>query len=125
MTTELKIVDWDEALNQVGGDKEFLHEILNDLVTEIDTAQKDIGEGITNKNFDTIMKAAHRIKGSASYLCCERLREVSFRLQNAGHDGMALTEEAAITTAIESITELYNLFNTNVTELKEAITAFQ
>ena len=34
-----------------------------------------------------VMKAAHRIKGSASYLCCESLKEISLKLQDAGHEG--------------------------------------
>lgn len=34
-----------------------------------------------------VMKAAHRIKGSASYLCCEILKDVSLKLQDAGHLG--------------------------------------
>ena len=33
------------------------------------------------------MKAAHRIKGSASYLCCEHLKDISLKLQDAGHEG--------------------------------------
>jgi hypothetical protein len=34
-----------------------------------------------------LKQAAHKIKGSASYLCCEQLREVSLHLQDLGHMG--------------------------------------
>lgn len=33
------------------------------------------------------MNAAHRIKGSASYLCCEHLKNVSLQMQEKGHAG--------------------------------------
>jgi len=50
-------------------------------------AEEEISNAINISNFSDIMKAAHRIKGSASYLCCEPLREASLKLQEAGHSG--------------------------------------
>ena len=85
--TDLKIIDWDEAMVQVGGDREFLNEVLQDLLAESRTAEEEIGEAIKTSDFSGVMKAAHRIKGSASYLCCEALRDISLKLQDAGHDG--------------------------------------
>jgi len=40
----LKIIDWEEAMTQVGGDEEFLNEVLQDLLTESATAEQEIGE---------------------------------------------------------------------------------
>ncbi len=82
-----KTVDWDEALTQVGGDKEFLDEVLQDLKGEAQTAKEEIEAAIEVKNFDVISKSAHRIKGSASYCCCEPLRLAALTLQEAGHSG--------------------------------------
>jgi HPt (histidine-containing phosphotransfer) domain-containing protein len=83
----LKIIDWDEAMVQVGGDRDFLNEVLQDLLAESETAENEIGEAIKTSDFSGVMKAAHRIKGSASYLCCDALKDVSLKLQDAGHDG--------------------------------------
>lgn len=33
----IPIINWDDAMQQVGDDEEFLRELLNDLRTEIDT----------------------------------------------------------------------------------------
>lgn len=41
------------------------------------------------------MKAAHRIKGSASYLCCEELKDRALKLQDAGHAGTTQPEKGA------------------------------
>ena len=38
-----KIINWDEAMNQVGGDRDFLDEVLADLLAESANAQEEIG----------------------------------------------------------------------------------
>lgn len=93
---EAKVINWEGALEQVAGDEEFLNEVLRDLRTEADTAEDDLTTAIAAKNLDAVMKAAHRIKGSASYLCCDQLRDVSFTLQNLGHSGVGITDKNAI-----------------------------
>ena len=43
--TALKIIDWEEAMTQVGGDEEFLNEVLQDLLTgEWDKCSSDLRE---------------------------------------------------------------------------------
>lgn len=79
-----KLIDWEEAMKQVGDDEDFLNEVLDDLVAESKTAEEEMGDSIGKMDFDGIMKAAHRIKGSASYLCCEALRVTSLQLQDEG-----------------------------------------
>lgn len=34
---EIDVIDWDEAMEQCGGDEEFLIELLGDLQEELDT----------------------------------------------------------------------------------------
>lgn len=82
------VVDWNEALSQVGGDRDFLQEVLQDLMDEAKTAEQSIASGINNANFEEFMKAAHRIKGSASYLGCEALRDSALVIQMKGHEGI-------------------------------------
>jgi hypothetical protein len=36
------VIDWDQALEQCGGDEEFLHELLGDLRNELDAQIKRI-----------------------------------------------------------------------------------
>jgi HPt (histidine-containing phosphotransfer) domain-containing protein len=118
MTSEAKslVLDWDEAMNQVGGDTEFLGEVLQDLLDEANTAEQDIAAGIEKSDFETIMKAAHRIKGSATYLGCEALRNSAFNIQQQGHEGISLDADkkaallAQVRTEFESfLSALENL----------------
>jgi HPt (histidine-containing phosphotransfer) domain-containing protein len=120
MTEEL--VNWEEALNQVGGERDFLREVLGDLETECDSAIEEIKNGIKGKNFEDIRKAAHRIKGSASYLCCNRLREIALKLQEAGHTGeLGAPNPAKLLTFIE---EMFGDFQTIFEDTKTEIRQF-
>ena len=111
--SDLKIIDWDEAMVQVGGDREFLNEVLQDLLAESRTAEEEIGEAIKTSDFSGVMKAAHRIKGSASYLCCEALRDISLKLQDAGHDGTTSPKDPE-----QLLVQIYLLFEHFVECLK-------
>ena len=115
------VINWESALEQVGGDEEFLNEVLGDLLTESDTAETDLKNAIETKNFDSVMKAAHRIKGSASYLCCEQLRETSFQLQNMGHAGLSLTDANAQGELFNQIKIAYRTFQENLVALRAEI----
>lgn len=42
MADEQDVIDWDEAMEQCGGDEEFLHELLGDLKEELETQIKKI-----------------------------------------------------------------------------------
>jgi HPt (histidine-containing phosphotransfer) domain-containing protein len=102
------IVDWQEALNQVSGDKDFLKEVLQDLMDEAKTAETNIADGITNKNFEETMKAAHRIKGSASYLGCEALRDSALFIQQKSHEGLDHPEKSE--ELLTEVQDQYKIF---------------
>jgi HPt (histidine-containing phosphotransfer) domain-containing protein len=67
------------------------------------------------------MKAAHRIKGSASYLCCEALRDISLKLQDAGHEGTASPKDPE--QLLATIKTLFEKFVQCLKDLKAEIEA--
>ena len=115
------IINWEGALEQVAGDEEFLNEVLADLLTESDTAEADLASSISSKNLDGVMKAAHRIKGSASYLCCDRLRDISLALQDLGHTGAGVTDAAAIDAILVNVNAKYVIFKKTLVDLRAAV----
>jgi HPt (histidine-containing phosphotransfer) domain-containing protein len=117
-TNDKPPIDWKEALNQVGGDHDFLKEVLQDLLEEAKTAEDDIGGAIQNRDFGGVMRAAHRIKGSASYLSCDPLRDISYSLQQSGHDGEENPTNMALWPPIE---EQFRQFKEHVAALKLSI----
>lgn len=87
MQAKVKSIDWEEALSQVGGDQNFLFEVLNDLLTETRTAEDDIARSLNINDFSGILRACHKIIGSASYLSCVNLKGVTVKLQEAAYAG--------------------------------------
>lgn len=119
MFQELKTVDWEGALRQVNNDSVFLDEVFADLVQEALEAQNDIDTSLTGlhgenngdarcSHFTEIRKAAHRIRGSAAYLCCDALIDVSFKLQEAGHSGSAM--ECIRANSLKTETQVLTMF---------------
>jgi len=93
---------------------------LQDLLDEAKTAEDDIGASIKARDFGGVMRAAHRIKGSASYLSCEPLRDISYTLQQSGHDGQENPSNLDLFVTIE---EQFREFCLCVAVLRQAIAA--
>ncbi len=74
MSSAGRIINIELLLEQTGNSQDFIKEIFADFFTEIQEAHFDIKQGLMNKNIDQIDKAIHRIKGSCSYLGCEKMR---------------------------------------------------
>lgn len=92
------VINWEEAMNQVGDDEEFLRELLGDLRTESDTQLNNITAMIQNPSqtpFHTIMRAAHVVKGAASNLMCEQLRVAATNLEASARQASEAGERAA------------------------------
>ena len=100
-----KVIDWEYAESQTGGDLSFLEEVLNDLLQEAAQTEVELQNGIKARDFELVRNTAHRIKGSASYLACDALKNVSLDLQNLGKSGLSCaspSEENATWTEIRS-----------------------
>ena len=86
-----EIIDWEQALEQVADDQEFLEEILGDLITETEDALGRIVDGVTQGSFTVVMKAAHQVKGSTAYLYCAQVQETAKKLQALANEGVTIS----------------------------------
>jgi HPt (histidine-containing phosphotransfer) domain-containing protein len=109
---------------QAGGDLEFLTEVLQDLLDEAETAKNDIQSGLTKKDFDEIMKAAHRLKGSAAYLGCEAMRDSMMTVQLEAKKGITMTDDAEKDVLHAFLQAEYEKFLVALTTLKEEVAAW-
>lgn len=94
-------MNWKFALEGVSGDEAFLSEVFTDLFRDAKRCREAAQVAIAGGDFKAIDAAAHEVKGSASYLGCEALRDASYNLEMVGKHGMkdgsdhnALIEEA-------------------------------
>jgi HPt (histidine-containing phosphotransfer) domain-containing protein len=100
-------IDWAKAMETVDSDIDFLNEVIGDLLNEAQTSQEEMEAGIAKSDYSAVSKAAHRVKGSASYLCCENLRKISLALQDLGSAAHATTPSAGMIDEIKSKFETY------------------
>lgn len=101
---------------------EFLTEVLHDLLDEAETAKTDIKQGLKVCNFDDIMKAAHRLKGSAAYLGCEAMRDSMMTIQHESKKGITMTNEGERETLLKFLEGEYEGFLDALSNLKDEVT---
>lgn len=77
-------IDYALALERVGGDEEFLKELLILYTKEFLSQFKNFQEAIKNRDFLKIQEIGHTLKGSSANLSLEPLQEVSFQMELAG-----------------------------------------
>lgn len=81
---EKKVIDWDTAIERLGGDKEFLIELLNELVEQIDQSMPDLKTAIEQQNYSDVRSIAHGLKGAAANLGADQVSAKFYELEMMG-----------------------------------------
>lgn len=80
------LINIDEAVERLGGDKSFLFELLNDFVGDFHQYLNELQEEITKEDFDRIYVIGHTIKGAAATLSLNGIRELSYMMEKSGKE---------------------------------------
>merc|ERR1711865_1317951 len=107
-----EVIDWEGALEQVGGEIDFLEELLNDFLSEVDEKFQVISTSIdinVPERKSKIARAAHSIKGTASNLMCPQLRQRALWLEQVTLAAEGI-DETKLSTAIASLADAVNNF---------------
>ncbi len=87
----------EEALDRVGGDGEFLNELLTLYDQEFATKKRDLAEAIARRDAAQIREFGHALKGSSANLSLPGLQEAAHAIEKAGAAGdIAAAEEAYV-----------------------------
>ena len=111
-----KDIIWNEVIMQIGDDKDFLIEILNDFKNELDIAENEIQLGINLHDLLIIKKTAQSIKESGSYLYCEKIQYISLQIEKIYIDENISQIDEKISQdeknkVIENIKHLFDIFS--------------
>ncbi|MFC2156650.1 Hpt domain-containing protein [Acidobacteriota bacterium] len=79
-------IDLESALERTGGDKEFLHELLDLYISEFGPHFQKIKDALKEADLNSIQELAHSLKGSSANLSLLTLQDISYTLENAGRD---------------------------------------
>lgn len=93
-------MNYQVALEEYEGDKDYLMELLNGFLDEVRGQIEIIRQAISDENAEVVRKQAHSIKGGSSILTAHDLSEVAYQLQTVGESG-TLEEGTKVLESLE------------------------
>jgi HPt (histidine-containing phosphotransfer) domain-containing protein len=82
-----EVVDLEQALGRVGGDRGFYQELLGMLLEDAPEQVREMEGAIHGGDAEQLMQTAHRLKGAAANLAAGPVRDVAMSLENMGRQG--------------------------------------
>ena len=80
------LINYEEALERLGGDKEFLEEMLGEMATQIDDSIEPLQTAVQEADHQTIHQMGHGLKGACSNMSLIQLTRLFKTLEELGHD---------------------------------------
>ena len=105
------ILDWDAALERIGGSEELLREVVALFFTETDKLVPALREAIGRQDMAEVRRLAHTIKGAVSHFAAEPAEAAAERVEFMGRDD-----------DLTGVDEAYALLESEVERLKQALT---
>jgi CheY-like chemotaxis protein len=94
------VLDWNEALHSVGGDRELLRTVAEAVIDEAPRMMDAIRRSVRHSDSPGLQSAAHLLKGSIRYFGAKRAFLQALRLEGLGRDG-SLEEAPEALAALE------------------------
>ena len=91
------LINYKEALERMGGDKEFLEEMLTEIVQQIDQSIVPLQTAIQKADYQTIHQTGHGLKGACSNMSLIQLTRLYKTLEELGRDGKIGNAQEIIT----------------------------
>jgi len=79
-------IDRAEALERIGGDPDFLKELLGIYSEEFLLRAKELRPALNGQEFQTIQELGHSLKGSSANLSLPGLRQAAMDIETAGRE---------------------------------------
>ena len=83
---ELKLIDFEVALERLGDDEEFLMEMLDELILQLGETIQNLEEAIHKSDFQNVRSLAHGMKGATSNLGADRIADYLLEMEKKGAD---------------------------------------
>jgi signal transduction histidine kinase/DNA-binding response OmpR family regulator len=93
------VANFDTILQNCGNDIAFVGEILETFKKQSEVDLQGIEQALAAKDADGVRRAAHSLKGAASYLAAEPLRSVAYRIEESGRDANLNDVDAVLSQA--------------------------
>lgn len=87
------ILDYNSALERIGGDREFLDELLGIYIEEFASSVRALDTALQEQDFTSIQEVGHSLKGSSANLSLLQLRDQAYLIEKAGRENDLLLAE--------------------------------
>lgn len=104
------VFDQESVLERVGGDMEFLKELVDLFMSDYPEKLAQISKGIKEKDFKTISETGHSLKSASGNLSLTRVYDLSFKIEIMGKEGKIQDIEKAYNELEEELGKIKNLF---------------
>lgn len=110
MKKELKVIDWDLALELANGRKELVKEILFLLVKTLPQIQNELDKAYSNYDISSLQAAAHKLHSANCYSGTTRLKVAAKKLETICKE----RREDEIPTAYNTVCEEIKILLTTI-----------
>ncbi len=104
------VFDQEAALERVGGDMEFLKELIELFKSDYPAKLAQLSKGLREKDFKTISETGHSLKSASGNLSLTRVYDLSFKIEGMGRKGKIQGIEKAYNELEEELGKIKNLF---------------
>jgi two-component system sensor histidine kinase/response regulator len=84
---QCRTFDWDALLDKLGGDEEFVGNLLGVALRSNAAMPADLRAACAAADFDALARLAHKVKGTAGDLVAEPLRERARQAELSAREG--------------------------------------
>ena len=84
--SDLPVLDAEELLDRLDGDREIVHEILREFIDDIPPKVRMLSVEVSTGNWGEVRELAHAIKGASANVAAERLQDLASRFENLALD---------------------------------------
>ena len=112
------VVDLNEVLERVQGDKELLAELFDIFLEDCPTRITAIKEAIQAKDVTKLKDAAHSLKGASGNISAKRLHQLFLKMEQAAKNSDLTGVEVLLREADLQVAELKNYCATFKKDLK-------
>ncbi|PXF57728.1 MAG: hypothetical protein C4B58_09055 [Deltaproteobacteria bacterium] len=104
------VFDQESVLERLGGDMEFLKELIELFNSDYPQKMAQLSKGIKEEDFKTIKETAHSIKSASGNLSLTRVYDLSFKIEGMGSKGKIHGIEKAYNELEEELGKIKDLF---------------
>ena len=81
-----EVVEIKEALDRIGGDEEFLFELLHEFAEQLDDMLPSLDKAVKSSDYDNIKLIAHSLRGAAGNLSINRMYKALSEIESLARE---------------------------------------